>query len=215
MLGWFQSLMPKGGRFFEQFESHAVTLTAGADALARLLAGEGDAAPHIQAIVDQEHAADDITREVLQDVRRIFVTPFDRSAITDLIGTMDDAIDQMNSVATAITLYEVTEFAPEMQAMARVIVESARVTAETVPLLRQIGANGTRITELTERMIQLEGEADKIHDDGLRKLFKAEQGSGDAMRFVVGRELYNSLERVVDRFEDVANEIQGLVIDHA
>jgi uncharacterized protein len=215
MLGWFQSLMPKSGRFFEQFESHALTLTAGADALARLLSGEGDAAANIKAIVDQEHVADNITRDVLQDVRRIFVTPFDRSAISDLIRVMDDAIDQMNSVATAITLYEVTEFAPDMQAMGRVIVESAKVTAQAMPLLRQVGPNGGRISELTERMIELEGEADKIHDDGLRKLFKAEQGGGDAMRFVVGRELYNSLERVVDRFEDVANELQGLVIDHA
>ena len=152
------------------------------------------------------------------DVRRIFVTPFDRSAITDLIGVMDDAIDQMNSFASSITLYEVTEFAPQMRDMAGVIVEAARVTAEAVALLRSVGSNGHRLHDLTARIIELEGDADRIHDDGLKTLFKSvgTDGTGtDAMRFVIGRELYKSLERIVDRFEDVANEIQGLVIDHA
>lgn len=213
MLGWFQSLLPTSGRFFEQFEAHGGTLTAGAEALARLLNGEGEAATHIARIADEENRADDVTREVLQDVRRIFVTPFDRSAIIGLIGRMDDAIDQMNSFGTAVTLYEVTEFSPQMRAMGGVIVESARVIVEALPLLRAIGTNGGRISELTTRMIELEGDADTIHNDGLKTLFKAV--NDDAMRFITGRELYNSLERVVDRFEDVANELQGLVIDHA
>ena len=214
MLGWFQSLLPKGGQFFEQFEGHAATLTAGADALARLLTGDGEAARHRAEIARQEHLADDITRDVLQDVRRIFVTPFDRSAITDLIGVMDDAIDQMNTFATATELYEIRSFAPQMQAMGGVIVEAARVTAQAVPLLRSIGSNGGRINELTARIIELEGDADRMHVDGMKALFKSVDPS-DAMRFVIERELYNSLERIVDRIEDVANEIQGLVIDHA
>lgn len=214
MLGWFQSLMPKGGQFFEQFEAHAATLVAGADALARLLTADGEAARHIAEIVTQEHRADDITRDVLQDVRRIFVTPFDRSAITDLIGVMDDAIDQMNTFATATQLYEIRQFAPQMRDMAGVIVEAARVTAQAVPLLRSIDSNGGKINELTLRIIELEGDADRIHIDGMKALFTS-CGPTDALRFVIERELYNSLERVVDRFEDVADAIQGIVIDHA
>lgn len=213
MLGWFQSLMPKQGRFFELFEAHAATLVAGADALARLLESRDDLAAHIGEIVRREHEADDITRDVLQDVRRVFVTPFDRSAITDLIGVMDDAIDQMNQTAKTIELYEVVEFAPEMRDMAGIIVEAARVTAEAVPLLRSLGSNAGRLHELTGRLIELEGRADDIHDRGLRVLFK--NCGSEPMRFVIGREIYSHLERVVDRFEDVANEIQGLVIDHA
>jgi predicted phosphate transport protein (TIGR00153 family) len=214
MLAWFQSLLPKGGQFFEQFERHAATLTAGADALTRLLTGDGEAAVQRAEIVRQEHVADDITRDVLQDVRRIFVTPFDRSAIIDLIGVMDDAIDQMNTFATATELYEISSFSPQMQAMGAVIVECARVTTQCVPLLRSIGSNGGRISELTARIIELEGDADRIHVDGMKMLFKS-VGPNEAMRFTIERELYNSLERVVDRFEDVADEIQGLVIDHA
>lgn len=213
MLGWFQRLMPTQGRFFEQFEEHAATLVKGADALARLLHGEGDIDAQISAIVDHEHEADDITRDVLQDVRRVFVTPFDRSAIIDLIGVMDDAIDQMNQTAGAIKLYGVDTFADPMRDMAGIIVEAARLTAEAIPLLRKLNANSDRLNELTSRLIEIEGRADSVHDQGLRTLFEAHRDQ--PMEFIIGRELYNHLERVVDRFEDVANEIQGLVIDHA
>lgn len=213
MLGWFQALMPKQGRFFEQFEAHVETLVAGADALAKLLHGDGATEAHVAAIVAHEHVADDITRDVLQDVRRVFVTPFDRSAIIGLISVMDDAIDQMNKTASTITLYDVREFDQAMRDMAGIIVEAARVTAEAIPLLRNIGKNGERLNVLTGRVIEIEGRADTVHEEGLRALFQANQDQ--PMQFVVRREIYSHLERVVDRFEDVANEIQGLVIDHA
>ncbi len=215
MLRWFQALMPKQGRFFEQFEAHATTLVGGADALARLLHGGPDVTLHIKEIHDQEHVADDITRDVLQDVRRILITPFDRTAITGLIASMDDAIDQMNQTAKAIALYGFDRFEPQMRDMSGIIVEAARVTAEVMPLLRSIGDNASRILELTARLIQLEGHADEIHDSGLSAIFKAATEVQRPMDFVVGREIYSHLERVVDRFEDVANEIQGLVLDHA
>lgn len=213
MLGWFHRLMPSQGRFFEQFEAHAQTLVAGAEGLARLLHGEGDIQAMIEEIVRREHDADDITREVLQDVRRVFVTPFDRSAITDLIGTMDDAIDQMNQTGNTIGLYGVTSFEPQMRDMSGIIVEAARIVAEAMPLLRSLNDNAARLHELTGRLIQIEGHADHIHDQGLRALFKASRD--DPMQFITGKEIYSHLERVVDKFEDVANEIQGLVIDHA
>lgn len=213
MLGWFQSLMPKQGKFFEQFEAHAATLVAGADALAKLFHGDGPVETQIAAIVKYEHDADDITRDVLQDVRRVFVTPFDRSAIIDLIGVMDDAIDQMNQTAGSIALYEVASFEAGMRDMAGIAVEAARLTAEAIPLLRSINRNGDRLAELTGRMIEIEGHADAIHDAGLKALYSARRD--DPMGFIVGREIYGHLERIVDRFEDVANEIQGLVIDHA
>src|SRR3546814_1827596 len=91
MFAWFQRLLPRQGNFFELFESHAGTVAAGAEALARLLQGGDGMAGHIQEIVEREHDADAITREVLQTVRRTFLTPFDRSAISDLIASMDDA----------------------------------------------------------------------------------------------------------------------------
>lgn len=213
MLGWFQALMPKQGRFHELFEAHAATLVAGADALSRLLRGEGAVSAQVGEIVRREHEADDITRDVLQDVRRVFVTPFDRSAIADLIGAMDDAIDQMNQSAKAIEMYGVRGFTAEMRDLAGIIVEAAALTAEAIPLLRQLNRNSARLNELTERIVLIEGRADDAHERGVKALFEC--CSDQPMHFVVNREIYDHLERVVDRFEDVANEIQGLVIDHA
>jgi len=214
MLGWFQSLMPKQGRFFDLFEAHARTLVAGAQALSNLLGEEGRNDECIAEIIRQEHAADDITRDVLLDVRRVFVTPFDRSAITGLIGVMDDAIDQMNATAKSIRLFDMTRFDPQMRDMAALIVESARLTAEIMPLLRDLNGNAQRLHELTERLIRLEGDADEIHEAGLKALFQA-HGQDRPMAFIVGQEVFSHLERVVDKFEDIANEVQGLVIDHA
>ncbi|ALC10881.1 DUF47 family protein [Sphingopyxis sp. 113P3] len=214
MFAWFQRLLPKQGNFFDLFESHAATLAAGAEALARLLQGGEGMADHIQEIVEREHDADAITREVLQTVRRTFLTPFDRSAITDLIASMDDAIDEMQKTAGAVDLYDVREFYPEMRDIAGIIVDAARLTVEALPLLRNISANGARLHELTERLVRMEGHADEIHAAGLKRLFR-EHGETNTVHFMIARELYSHLERVVDRFEDVANEIDGLVIDHA
>lgn len=214
MFAWFQRLLPRQGNFFELFEQHAATLVAGADALSRMVQGGPGIADHIQEIIEREHDADAITREVLQTVRRTFLTPFDRSAITDLIAAMDDAIDEMQKTVGAVSLYNVTEFEPEMRDVVAIIVDAARLTAEAMPLLRKISVNGARLHELTERLVRMEGHADEIHEAGLKRLFEA-HGEKNTMQFIIGREIYSHLERVVDRFEDVANEIDGLVIDHA
>lgn len=216
MFAWFQKLLPQQGNFFDLFEKQSATLVAGADALARLLQGGPSRAQHIQEIEEREHDADDITREVLQTVRRTFLTPFDRASITDLISTMDDAIDEMQQVAGAVSLYEVTEFDPEMRDMAAIIVDAARLTAEAMPLLRKVADNGGRLHELTERLVRMEGHADEIHYAALKRLFKeASRKERDPLEFFVRQEMFKRLERVVDRFEDLANEIDGLVIDHA
>ena len=214
MFGWFQRLLPQTGDFFGMFEAHAATLMVAAEALNRLADDDSSITEQLQIIEKHEHEADDIIREVLRSVRRTFLTPFDRGAITGLIVSMDDAIDEMQSAARAIDLYELQVLQDEMKQMVAVAKESAALTVEVMPLLRDITRNGGRIHELTERLVQLEGVADDIHAVGLKKAFQ-EFGQTSAIRFVVAREVFKHLERVVDAFEDVANEIDGIVIDHA
>jgi predicted phosphate transport protein (TIGR00153 family) len=214
MFGWFQRLLPQTGDFFGMFEAHAATLMAATEALTRL-ADDDSSTQELLTVIDQrEHEADDIIREVLRSVRRTFLTPFDRGAITSLIVAMDDAIDEMQSAARAIDLYELHHLQDEMKQMVAVTKESAALTVEVMPLLRDITRNGARIHELTERLVQLEGVADDIHAVGLKKAFQ-EFGQTSAIRFIVAREIFKHLERVADAFEDVANEIDGIVIDHA
>lgn len=214
MSAWFQRLLPKTGNFFELFEAHAQTVVAGADALARLLQGTGNAADHIREVIERENDGDQIIRETLRTVRETFLTPFDRSSITSLIGSMDDAIDEMQAAVQAVDLYEVREFEQEMKEMGGIIVDAARLVAEAMPLLRDVGRNGTRLHELTERIVRMENHADEVHRQGLKRAFR-EHGERATIKFIVAREIYKHLELIVDAFEDVANEIDGIVIDHA
>jgi predicted phosphate transport protein (TIGR00153 family) len=212
MFNWFQRLLPRTGDFFGMFEAHVATLVAASKALAELIDGMEPAEDRIREIDEREHEADDIIRQVLRSVRQTFLTPFDRGAITSLIGAMDDTIDEMESTARAITLYELTTFEPEMKQMAKMISDAADLTAQAVPLLRNISRSGARIHVITEKIVRLEGDADDVHAIGLKRAFQ--QHSDQPMQFIIAREIYKHLERFTDAFEDVANEIDGIVIDH-
>jgi predicted phosphate transport protein (TIGR00153 family) len=213
MFNWFQRILPRTGDFFGMFEAHAATLVAAANALTKLVDGGTPQEEYIAEIHRREHQADEIIRQVLTTVRRTFLTPFDRGAITSLIGAMDDAIDEMQATARAVDTYDLRSFEPEMREMVAMIAEAANLTAEAMPLLRDISRNGNRIHEITERIVRLEGNADDAHATGLKRAF--EQESKRPMQFMVAREIYKHLERITDAFEDVANEIDGIVIDHA
>jgi predicted phosphate transport protein (TIGR00153 family) len=213
MLGWFQALMPKEDRFFDLFVRHATIVLAGAEALRGLLKG-GDTVEHFcKQIVEREAEADEITRQVMIAVRRTFITPFDRTDIQDLVTALDDAIDQMNKTAKVITLFEVRTFAPQMQQMGEIILQAAKLVLEAMPLLQSIGNNAGRLNALTEHIIRIEEEADQLHYQGRKALFLANRDGNNTLNFIVGTELYEHLEKVVDRFEDVSNEINSLVID--
>jgi predicted phosphate transport protein (TIGR00153 family) len=213
MFNWFQRLLPRTSDFFAMFEAHAATLVAAGNALAELVDGRTPPQQHIAEINRREHEADDIIRQVLRSVRQTFLTPFDRGAITSLIGKMDDAIDEMQDTARAIALYELTTFEPEMKRMVEIIVQAASLSCEALPMLRDITRNGPKFHALTDKLVQLESDADVVHAAGLKKAFQ--QHSREPMQFMVAREIYKHLERITDAFEDVANEIDGIVIDHA
>jgi predicted phosphate transport protein (TIGR00153 family) len=210
---WFQRLLPHKGDFFQLFEAHSATLVGAAQALQQLANDGSSTTEVLRVIQDREHEADDLIRRVLTEVRKTFLTPFDRGAITSLIGSMDDAIDEMLAAARAIDLYQLRELTPEMKEIVAVIVEAADVTAEAVPLLRNITGNGATLHKLTARLVTLEGTADDIHAAGLRRAFQSARA--DPLQFAVTREVFKNLERVADAFEDVANEIDGIVIDYS
>jgi uncharacterized protein Yka (UPF0111/DUF47 family) len=120
---------------------------------------------------------------VLTAVRRTFITPFDRGDIKNLITSMDDAIDQMQQTAKAVMLFEVRTFEPPMREMGQLLVECANLVSRALPLMKSIGDNVSMLTSITEELTKLEGE------------------------------IYDHLEKVADRFDDVANEINSIVIE--
>jgi predicted phosphate transport protein (TIGR00153 family) len=213
MGGVIQKILPREDRYFELFERQAAVLVSAAAALAQLLGGK-TIAQSLDEIRRLETDADEITRDVLTAVRRSFITPFDRSAITSLISSMDDAVDEIWHTAKTVRIYRVEQFEPQMCASADLARQASELVREAVPLMRNIGRNAARLHTITEAIVHLEGQADGLHDEGLAALYE-KYGDEQPIRFFVGRELYRYVERVLDRFQDVADEIQGIVIDHA
>ncbi|WP_223568674.1 DUF47 domain-containing protein [Agrobacterium tumefaciens] len=213
MMSIFRKLMPREDRFFDMFSKHSETVIKAAEALDQLLSGI-DVEKNCDLIVTLEHQADEITREVLLAVRRSFITPFDRGDIKDLIQSMDDAIDMMHKTVKTIRLFEQSEFDPLMKEMGHEIVRAAGLIAEAIPLLNKVGTNAHRLSAIAEEVTRVEGRSDELHDLGLKDLFRRHGASGDAMAYMIGSEIYGELEKVVDRFEDVANEISGIVIEN-
>jgi hypothetical protein len=204
--------MPREDRFFDLFNRHAATLIEGAKALRELLAGGPGVASAAQKVFTYENQADAIARDVLLLVRRSFITPFDRGDVKDLINTLDDCIDQMQKTARAVLLFEVETLEPEMAAMGERILQAATLTAEAVSLLGSLRDNGGRLNAITEQIIHLEEDTDTLNLTGIKALFKKHR-NGNAMNYIVGIEIFDHLEKVMDRFEDVANRISGIVIE--
>ena len=213
MLKWFHALLPKEDRFFDLFNRHASVVLLGAQALRDLLNGGAGVEDACRRIMLHENEADAYAREVSLAVRRTFITPFDRGDIKELSGLLDDAIDQMQKTAKAILLFEVETFQPQMVEMGDVIVEAAKLTVEAVGLLSAMSDNANRINGIAVQITTIEEKADEIYDTGLKALFLARR-ERDPMGFIVGAEIYDHLEKVVDRFEDVANGISGVLIEH-
>ena len=213
MMSIFRKLMPREDRFFDLFSKHSETVVKAAAALDHLLSGV-DVEKNCDLIVALEDQADDITRDVLLAVRRSFITPFDRGDINDLIQSMDDAIDMMHKTVKTIRLFEQTQFDPLMREMGHEIVRAANLIAEALPLLEKVGTNAQRLSAIAEEVTRVEGRSDELHDQGLKDLFRRHGAAGDAMAYMIGSEIYGELEKVVDRFEDVANEISGIVIEN-
>ena len=212
LMRWFRAFLPKEERFFDLFDRHAQTVVQGALALQDMLRGGEETPVFCQRVNQFENDADGITREVLTAVRRTFITPFDRGDIKNLITAMDDAIDQMQQTAKAVVLFEVRIFEPPMREIGTLLVECANLVGRALPLMQSIGNNVAMLTAITEEIGKLEGRIDDLHDIGLKELFLKHR-SGNSMDFIVGAEIYKHLEKVSDRFDDVANEINSIVIE--
>ena len=214
MLSWFQILMPQENRFYDLFNQHAQTIVKGSEALRELLRGGNGVREACGRVFEFESEADTITQDVLTLTRRSFITPFDRGDIKSLITSLDDAIDQMKKTAKTILLFEVDDFEPHMTQMGEVIVQTSKLTVDAVAMLRTLRQEGHKVNEITEAIIGLEESADDLNNQGVKALYLKHRRN-NAMDYIVGNDIYNHLERVMDRFEDVANGISGIAIEQS
>jgi hypothetical protein len=145
-------------------------------------------------------------------VRRTLITPFDRSDIRDLTTALDDAIDQMQKTAKSIDLFGVREFEPQMRELGDLAIQAAHLTLEATELLHDLGKNAARLNGIAEAVTRIESRSDEVYDAGMKALFQNNQDR--PMAFIAGAEIYDHLEKVIDRFEDVANGISGILLEH-
>jgi hypothetical protein len=209
LLRAYRALLPRDNRFIERFSEHARLIVPAAEAFRALMSGDGRAEEHAAEIGRLEDAADQITHETVLAIHRTFVTPFDRSQILDLITALDDTIDLMKETGRRMIRYGVG-FTPEMQAMADCAVRAAREICDAMPLLGAIDRNADRLSELSTTVRRIEGEADELLDRGLRVLFAGETSPGHKLTV---EKVYDLVEAVVDRCEDVVDVIDGIVVE--
>lgn len=210
LLRLFRSLMPREERFIDHFCEHSERIMEAAGALHDLLSPGGDRQAAFQRVLDAEHAADRITKRTLQAIHRTFITPFDRSDIHALITAMDDTVDFIEETAQRIMIYGITEFTPEMRQMADGAMQCARLLREGVPLLGSINKNLKHLQRMSVEISRIEGETDALMRSCLSRLTETEH---DPKRFLILKEIYELLEEIVDHCDDVANVIDGIVIE--
>ncbi len=213
MFKLIKAIMPRSDNFFDLFEAQAKKAQEAAQTLRAILDGGADTADKCTRLSTQEEEADQISYEVMQSIRRSFITPFDRSDIKALSTSLDDAIDQMNKTGKTVMLYDVAAFQPNMRAMGDRIILLANIVSEALPLMRDIGTNSGRLHQMVGEISRIEEQSDQMYDTGLKELFKVTP-KDQALDFVIGAELYDRLEKVCDRFEDVAHVMSDIVIEH-
>lgn len=213
MFKLIKAILPRSDNFFDLFEAQARKSQEAAQTLRAILDGGADTADKCARLSTQEEEADQISYEVMQSIRRSFITPFDRSDIKALSSALDDAIDQMNKTGKTVMLYDVAAFQPNMRAMADRVILLANIVADALPLMRDIGKNSGRLHQMVGEISRIEEQSDQMYDTGLKDLFKATP-KDQALDFVIGAELYDRLEKVCDRFEDVAHVMSDIVIEH-
>jgi predicted phosphate transport protein (TIGR00153 family) len=209
MLSLLRKLMPRDERFVERICRHSALVVEGAVQFRGILAG-GNYESHCKELFRLEDAADDVTSEIVHAVHRSFITPFDRSEVLELVTALDDTIDIMKDAARRMGLYNVA-YTPEMIAMADCAVRSTTAIRDALPALNAIGKNAAVFETMQQKVRAAEGEADDLLQRGLTTLFGGADSAGDKL---VGERVYELIEAVVDRSEDVTDVIAGIVVEH-
>ena len=204
-------LMPREGNFFVLFNAHAERIVEGSRELAVMLTSFSDLEKHAQYIDGAERAADKITHETITLLHKTFITPFDRDQIHQLITAMDDILDLMQDVAESVVLYDIRKITPEAKQLAEICQMCCERVRSAVSLLKNI-RDTDAILKTCQEIDRLESDADRVMRSAMSKLFRDES---DVKQLIKLRTIYELLETITDRCEDVANVIEGIVLENS
>lgn len=210
----FGRLMPREGKFFDLFDQHAERIADGSRELVALMTQYSDLGARqkqIDAIDAIEKSADKVTHETVALLHKTFITPFDRETIHTLITQMDDILDLIQDVAESAMLYDLQRVTPEAQQLAdlnQMCCERVKAAVNLLPSME----NAEQILRICQEIDRLESDADRVMRSAMSKLFRDE---ADVRQLIKLKAIYELLEAVSDKCEDVANILEGVVLENA
>ena len=203
--------IPKEEKFFGLFEQSARNMVKAAEALQGMLDTYGDVVKNVAEIAELEHQGDTITHQIIAQLHRTFVTPFDREDIALLAYTLDDVTDFVDKAADAILIYKIECPTPRAKELSDVIVQASIEIEKVMPKLRR-RAELKQVLERCVEINRLENVADRIFRAAMAELFDDDI---DIAQVIKWREIYEYMETATDRCEDVANVLEGVALKHA
>ena len=213
----FGKLLPREGNFFDMFNQHAERIVEAARAFSQLVANYGD--QHLRDrynldVDSAERAADRVTHEVNRTLHKTFITPIDREQIHTLINTMDDVADLLQDSAETMALYDIRHMTDEIARLTDLSLKCCERLRDAVKLLDKIAdpAVAEAALKTCEEIDRLEGDADRVLRSAMSKLFREEV---DVRELIKLKAIYELLESVTDRCEDVANHIEGIILENS
>jgi predicted phosphate transport protein (TIGR00153 family) len=207
----FGRLMPREGNFFELFNAHAERIVEGSRELSLMLSTFSELELRAQHIDGAERAADKVTHETITLLHKTFITPFDRDQIHKLITSMDDILDLMQDVAESVVLYDIRKITPEAKQLGEICQMCCERVRSAVGLLKNV-KDADAIMKTCQEIDRLESDADRVMRSAMSKLFRDES---DVKQLIKLRTIYELLELITDRCEDVANVIEGIVLENS
>ena len=198
-------LIPREESFFDLFEELARKVQQGADALLDLLQNYSDLDRKAGRVLDIEHEGDELTHEVMRRLNTSFITPFDREDIHRLASNLDDVLDHIEATAEYLQLFKIENPLPQMVQLSETLAKAAAITADAMPGLRKMKNLETYWIEIN----RLENEGDRSYRRTLAELFSGDYKAMDVLKW---KDIIEEIETAIDRLEDVANTIEGIVL---
>jgi len=206
----FKRLLPREVSFFDFFERHSKLAIESIKELNAIALNPSEMAARAERIKEIEHDADDITHKCIDALHRTFITPIDRSDILRLIKRLDDIIDSMDSTASRMMLYELTDLRPEFGQFTEVLIEATAQIDAAIHNLRDLKKGEEAIQKCCRAIYKAENAGDQILRAALARLFREETKTALIIKW---KDIFERLEVATDRCEDVANIIEGIVIE--
>ncbi len=203
------SLIPREVRFFDLFEQQSQHIIKGAQLLRELVNNFSDARAKSHAIKEVEHQGDQVTHDIVKKLNTTFITPIDREDIHDLATRLDDVLDFIEAAAERLVVYRIKEPTSASRAMAEVIVQQTHAMERAIKCLRTMDP---AFHEHAVEVNRLENSADNLLRDSLAALFEEQ---ADPIEVIKWKEIYETMETVTDRCEDVVNVIEGIILKMA